>query len=271
MATAFFLTAGLVRQLLSICIEFSIKKTIVKDNLEEGKGQMMLEEYKTFAVSLMPEMSLEEYKVFSDSLMLEMTPKEYKAFLNSLTPEQHKTFIDNPLLKMSSEKHKILLVETLARTLSSERYHALLVETLAHTLSQEEYRHFIDNLPPERREAITRRVVVGKMIEVLADTFVLLGRVRKGSNLIHGVLKDGFEKLGDDPSKTFENIGRQLERVSEALESMPGIVTDIGQMNQKMSSVPAMAAQMDLMNRNIASMTASTGSTMGRMGKWMPW
>jgi hypothetical protein len=38
-----------------------------------------------------------------------------------------------------------------------------------------------------------------------------------------------------------------------------------------MASVPAMAAQMDLMNRNMATMSYSMGSTMGRMGKWMPW
>lgn len=43
------------------------------------------------------------------------------------------------------------------------------------------------------------------------------------------------------------------------------------QMYRKMSSVPAMAAHMDLMNRNTASMTAGMGSTMGHMGKWMPW
>jgi len=52
---------------------------------------------------------------------------------------------------------------------------------------------------------------------------------------------------------------------------MPHIKTYMKQMDQKISAVPAMAAHMDLMNRNIASMTTSMGSTMGRMGKWMPW
>ena len=62
-----------------------------------------------------------------------------------------------------------------------------------------------------------------------------------------------------------------LQSMDEALAAMPHIKTYMKQMDQKISAVPAMAAHMDLMNRNIASMTTSMGSTMGRMGKWMPW
>jgi hypothetical protein len=42
-------------------------------------------------------------------------------------------------------------------------------------------------------------------------------------------------------------------------------------MNRALTSVPVMAAQMDVMNRNMASMSHSMGSTMGRMGSWVPW
>jgi hypothetical protein len=41
-------------------------------------------------------------------------------------------------------------------------------------------------------------------------------------------------------------------------------------MNAAPASVPAMAVQMDLMNRNMATMSYSIGSTMGRMGSWIP-
>jgi len=70
--------------------------------------------------------------------------------------------------------------------------------------------------------------------------------------------------LGDD-------ITKQLEVIGDALKSMPPMADYMNQRDRKMSAVPVMAAQMDLMNRNIASMTHSMGSTMGRMGKWMPW
>jgi hypothetical protein len=41
--------------------------------------------------------------------------------------------------------------------------------------------------------------------------------------------------------------------------------------NTALTAVPVMATQMDLINRNMSSMTYSMGSTMGRMGSWMPW
>ncbi len=334
-------------------VEFSIKKTIVEDNLEDKKRQMTpeeykafvdnlarkmtlgeyqtfvvnltlemtpeeykafvdnlalemtLEEYQTFVDNLMLEMTPEEYRAFFDNLMLRMTPGEYKAFVNNLTPEEYKAFVDDLTLKMVPEKDKILLIETLARTLQPEKYKtllvealarilppekykalfvetlartlppekekALLVEALARTVPPEEYKAFVDNLPTKEYEAITRQVVIERAVNVLADVFVVMRRVREDSDSIHRVLRDGFEKLGDDPSLTLEKIGKQLETMNNALAAMPPMKDYMGQMNQKMSSVPAMAAQMDLMNRNMASMTTSIGSTMGRMGKWMPW
>jgi len=102
-------------------------------------------------------------------------------------------------------------------------------------------------------KTITRQVVAERTIKVLTDAFVV------------------FRKLGHDPDATLDNIGRQLQTMNKALAAMPHIETYMKQMYRKMSSVPAMAAHMDLMNWNIASMTTSMGSTMGRMGEWMPW
>jgi hypothetical protein len=53
--------------------------------------------------------------------------------------------------------------------------------------------------------------------------------------------------------------------------ALRAIKQELELMNRALSSVPVMAGQMDVMNRNMASMSHSMGSTMGRMGSWAPW
>jgi hypothetical protein len=70
-------------------------------------------------------------------------------------------------------------------------------------------------------------------------------------------------RLGED-SDAWHNF---IVNPSPALN---GIQQELGIMNGALHSVPAMVVQMDFMNRNMASMSHSMGSTMGRMGSWMP-
>ena len=99
---------------------------------------------------------------------------------------------------------------------------------------------------PEQQEAIAMKLIVERAVGTFVDAFVLMQRIRQDS--------DAFRAAVIGPEEALEGIGKELNLMNGAL-----------------SAVPAMAAQMDLMNRNISSMSYSMGSTMGRMGNWMPW
>ena len=99
---------------------------------------------------------------------------------------------------------------------------------------------------PEEQELFAMRAVTESVVETFVDTVVLMQRIRQDSN--------AFRDYVTGPEDVLRGVEQQL-----------------AVMNLAMASVPSMAAQMDLMNRNMASMTYSMGSTMGRMGKWMPW
>lgn len=102
------------------------------------------------------------------------------------------------------------------------------------------------NPGPGEQEAYAMKAVTQSVIETFVDTVVLMQRIRQDS--------DAFRDYVTGPEDVLRGVEHELQAMNVAL-----------------ASVPAMAAQMDLMNRNIASMTYSMGSTMGRMGKWMPW
>jgi hypothetical protein len=98
---------------------------------------------------------------------------------------------------------------------------------------------------PDNERAYTAPVVVNNAMTTLVDTVILLQRIRGDSN--------DFRDL-----------------VGGAAPALRGVEQELKLMNAALTAVPAMAIQMDLMNRNMASMTYSMGSTMGRMGSWMP-
>jgi len=102
------------------------------------------------------------------------------------------------------------------------------------------------NPSPEEQEAFAMQAVTQSVVETFVDTVVLMQRIRQDSN--------AFRDYVTGPEDALRGVKQQLEV-----------------MNLAMASIPNMAAQMDLMNRNMASMSYSMGSTMGRMGKWMPW
>jgi hypothetical protein len=99
---------------------------------------------------------------------------------------------------------------------------------------------------PEEREAYATQAVVQSVVGTFVDTVVLMQRIRQDSNAFPGYITG--------PEDVLRGVERQLEV-----------------MNRAMASIPTMAVQMDLMNGNMAAMSYSMGSTMGRMGKWVPW
>lgn len=87
--------------------------------------------------------------------------------------------------------------------------------------------------------------IVESAVTTMVDTVVLMQRIREDSNGLRGLLAS--------PTPVLEGLRQELKLMNGAL-----------------AAVPAMAMQMDLMNRNMASMSHSMGSTMGRMGSWLP-
>jgi hypothetical protein len=85
--------------------------------------------------------------------------------------------------------------------------------------------------------------------QAIVDMAVLIHRLRRDSDWLR-------EKILDSGS------------VSAVVA---GIASELDELNLAMRSVPFMAAEMNLMNRNMAAMSYSMGSTMGRMGNIMPW
>jgi hypothetical protein len=67
------------------------------------------------------------------------------------------------------------------------------------------------------------------------------------------------------------DMKRMLEAVPRMADDMHRMTGDMHEMNQKMSAVPAMAAEMNVMNRQMGVMSRGVDSTMGRMGRMMPW
>jgi len=72
-----------------------------------------------------------------------------------------------------------------------------------------------------------------------------------------------MQRIRDDSNAFRELIGGPVP-------TLRGLEHELKLMNAALTSVPAMAIQMDFMNRNMASMTHSIGTSMGRMGSWMP-
>jgi hypothetical protein len=89
--------------------------------------------------------------------------------------------------------------------------------------------------------------VVDNVVTTVVDVGILMQRVREDSNQFRDLVEN-------DPAIALKAIKQELEL-----------------MNRALSSVPVMAGQMDVMNRNMASMSHSMGTTMGRMGSWAPW
>lgn len=91
-------------------------------------------------------------------------------------------------------------------------------------------------------------------------------------------LKGRLAGLEADAMEPGHAIAVILHDLKETLEVMPRIGADMDriatimdQMNVKMNGVPVMAAEMQQMNYKMGIMTYGVDSTMGRMGRMMPW
>ena len=84
--------------------------------------------------------------------------------------------------------------------------------------------------------------------QMVVDTATLIHRIRRDSDRFRGVIA-------------------QLGGVKETLAS---IQTELQRLNGALIAVPAMANEMNVMNRQMSVMSQSIGSTMGRMGSWLP-
>jgi hypothetical protein len=98
---------------------------------------------------------------------------------------------------------------------------------------------------PENMMANAGSAIAHSAVTTVVDTVVLMQRIRDDSN--------EFRDLIGGPGPALRGLERELQL-----------------MNLALASVPAMAAQMDFMNRHMASMTHSIGTSMGRMGSWLP-
>jgi len=73
-------------------------------------------------------------------------------------------------------------------------------------------------------------------------------------------------------------VALMLSRIGDNMDAVPEMRDQMQVMNGLMRSMPTVAGEMQRMNANIAVITANMGvmthnmdSTMGRMGRWMPW
>ena len=73
-------------------------------------------------------------------------------------------------------------------------------------------------------------------------------------------------------------VALMLSRIGDNMNAVPKMHQEMKTMNSLMKSMPIVAIEMQRMNTNMSLITANIGvmthnmdSTMGRMGRWMPW
>jgi hypothetical protein len=106
------------------------------------------------------------------------------------------------------------------------------------------------NASPEEQAKYQADVMAATMMaggQVVVDMAALIHRLRRNSDALRGVISE--------------------QPVSKTLAAIQG---ELRSLNQTLTAVQAMAVQMDIMNRHMATMSYSMGSTMGRMGDFMP-
>ena len=67
------------------------------------------------------------------------------------------------------------------------------------------------------------------------------------------------------------DMKNMLEAVPRMADDVHRMADDMQQMNGKMNAVPAMAGEMQQMNVKMGVMAHGVDTTMGRMGRWVPW
>ena len=110
-----------------------------------------------------------------------------------------------------------------------------------------------ENPTPQDYQQAVMTAITGTAV----DLGVLVARVRDDSDTIRHFIVD---YVGDS-KKLLTQIGSELDLLNKTLESVP-VMT---------SNVNTMTHQMGIMTADMDSMSRSMGTTMGRVGNWMPW
>jgi len=66
-------------------------------------------------------------------------------------------------------------------------------------------------------------------------------------------------------------VALMLRNMSKSMESVPEMLEQMKLMNTLMNAMPVVANEMQRMNANMSIMTYNMDSTMGRMGRRLPW
>jgi hypothetical protein len=98
----------------------------------------------------------------------------------------------------------------------------------------------IDQLSPEQRQQFAQEAVMIAAGSVIVDMGILTHRIKQDS--------DFWRTSG-----------------------LKGIKDELGKLNHMVTAIPVMANEMTVMNRQMSVMSHGVGSTMGRMGTWLPW
>lgn len=128
--------------------------------------------------------------------------------------------------------------------------------------------------PLEKLERDIEKDVEGEMqkVERAADTARadFEGRMKALKGRLAGLEADAMEP-GHAIAVILHDLKQTLEVMPRIGADMDRIATTMDQMNVKMNGVPVMAGAMQQMNHKMGIMTYGVDSTMGRMGRMMPW
>lgn len=98
----------------------------------------------------------------------------------------------------------------------------------------------VDQLTLEQRQGFAQEAVMIAAGSVMVDMGILTHRVKEDSDL-------------------WRTSGLQ------------GIREELTKLNHMVTAIPAMANEMNVMNRQMTVMSHGVGTTMGRVGNWLPW
>jgi len=110
------------------------------------------------------------------------------------------------------------------------------------------------------------------VMDDLVDGLVMIHRLRLDSNSLRKDLdiENGTGLFSKENINAMTGIKQALQNIHNALKAVPEMAEQMKIMNAKMNAMPVMAEEMRLMSANIRVMSYSMGSTMGRMGNFMP-
>jgi hypothetical protein len=217
------------------------------------------------------EMGSEEYPGLADSLppLHDLTGQDgkviVKGFLQDLVALKDMNGLDGAMVKILEAAAMIAQTESRSvnecvkkRSTSNETN----VLCYAWTRVQDLGEFFLDadgNPLPAPEKTDPPNVQMAKSEKLMAATMMAMGQVVvDGATLVHRLRRDSDRLRG-------------LTAEKGLVQTMNDVHSDLANLNRILAVVPAMANEMNVMNSHMATMSYSMGSTMGRMGKILPW